>query len=354
MMPSLLFSAFGAYCTSNVTNLLTSGPNIWFPIVMSVVLSVIAVVSVIYVLAPLMGRNDIRVWARAKVYDAMVTIVFALIFLSFSTALCSVPVSSFYESVGLAPNSCSGINDIYGLSLCDMYNFNQYTAYFGEAMYWVTIFGGLNPTIAPAIPVPGYPVDPVSGSGIGVSFQFALLPIVLVHQYIVPYMQAYFTAVLTSQLLQILLTSSMLLFSMFMTIGLIARSFGVTKSFGGAMIAFALGLGFIFPLMASMTYGLVDVAIENAVTYMHTSLPGLTAFILAGMVAIVPAIAGIGSMAQTFSNIFSPLIFYGGFIAAGLILIPLLNLVVVDAFIVDFSKAIGERMDLFSILTRII
>ncbi len=367
MIQNIMLNAFCPGSLNSIVCFLSAGPNIWFPIVMAAVLAIIAVVAIIYQLSPLLGRNDIRVWARAKIYDAFVTIILAIIFLSFSTLLVSVNPASAYNSAGLLPQLCnpsiatnipssSNINDIYGISLCDMYQFNQYVGIFSEGIYLFSLVGGLNPSSVLKLPPPGgvvgYPIaESVPVSGIGAALVFNAFPIVLVHQYIVPALGAYFLVVLTSQLLQILLSSSALLFSIFLILGLIARSFGVTKSFGGAMIAFGLGLGFVFPLMASMTYGFIDVVMTNAVST-HMLLNFYNA--LTSVALIISPLLGAPLVLSNFAGIFTPLIIFGGLVSAGLIFIPLLNLIVVDAFIVDFSKAIGERMDLFSILTRII
>ncbi len=374
MINNLLLAACTAP-TNSVTCFLGAGSNIWFPIILLTTLAIIAVIAVIYQLSPLLGRNDIKVWARAKIYDCFITIIFAIIFLSFSTiVLTTSPVSAF-SSLGIVPNACnpsvsgnnptsSNIADIYGLSDCEFYTFNQAAASFTQSMFVLAIIGGINPSATVSTPSP-FPISPATGSGVGFSFQFQLFPIVIVHQYIVPYMQAYFTAVLVSQLLQIVLNSSAILFSIFMILGLIARSFGITKSFGGAMIAFGLGLGFIYPLMASLTYGFMDTAIQNAACVLSgtpTTTPQLTT--CGASIGSMASVLFVGMLSVPINSIFNglfsfaskltPLVVYGGFVAAGLLLIPLLNLIVVDAFIVDFSKAIGERMDLFSLLTRML
>ena len=128
------------------------------------------------------------------------------------------------------------------------------------------------------------------------------------------------------------------------------------------MIAFGLGLGFIYPLMAGLTYGFLDTAIQNVAcatgssasicTATTPSIGNLAPALIVGMLSIPINWASSGTF--SFASTLTPLIIYGGFVAAGLLLIPLLTLIVVDAFIVDFSKAIGERMDLFSLLTRML
>ncbi len=348
--------AGGGY-TNNVVSFFSATPNVWFPIVLMAVSVIIGIAALFYMLSPALGRNDMKVWARAKIYDGLVTIVFAIIFVSFSTMLICVNPVTPLNSIGLLPQACnpanagatpspSNVADIFGVATCDMYQYNTDLAQFSTSLFWFSLAGG----IAPAIPVNlGY-------GGIGISFTIQLLPIVFVHQYIIPYMQVYYALSIASLLQQYLISSSMLLFSAFIIIGLIARSFGVTKSFGGAMIAFGLGIGVVYPLMVGLTYGFLDSAIAHAAIGGATSgvavpLDTLGNFLVQSLLNIVNPLNYTNAV---FSKIFAPLIMYAGFIGAGLVFIPLLNLVVVDAFIVDFSRSIGERMDLFSILTRIL
>ncbi len=374
--------------TSSFTCLFGAGSNVWFPIVLLASLAIITVAGFIYQLSPLLGRTDIRVWARAKIYDAGITILFAMIFLSFSTIILTTNPISSLTKVGLVPNMCnpsvsvpstnpspSNIADIYGLSACDVYTFNQAASAFTESLFVLGLVGGINPEANPTIAAPGYPINTATGSGVGFSFNFQAFPIVIVHQYMVPYMQVYFTAIMTSNLLQIVLDSSMMFFSVFMILGLLARSFSITKSYGGAMIAFGLGLGFVFPLAVCITYGFLDVAIQNtgcilsgiatsaipsgATAACKYAVPNIAGSIFTGLLAIpISWLTHLSISWQAtfapFISVLTPLVIFGGFIGAGLLLIPLLNIVLVDAFIVDFSRAIGERMDLFSLFTRML
>ncbi len=380
-MPIFLVNACSiASGFGSISSFFSSGYTLWFPIIILASLAIIGIAALFYALGPLLGRNDIKVWAMAKVYDAMITIVFALIFISFATmVVCVNPVPSL-ASVGLVPTSCnpasgvqaspdnSNVADIFGVSLCDLYQYNQDMSQFSTAMFWVSVVFGA---------APQFQMPPIGADGVYFTFLVQVLPVVIVYQYIVPYMQVYFFLSIASFLQQILLSSSMLLFSVFMIIGLIARSFGITKSFGGAMIAFALGLGVVYPLMVSMTYGFLDVVISNsAITFagIHSTattggvgipLDELGNFLVsavAGLVSpsswsnahILSASAPSNIAGSVWTLVFTPLVVYGGFISLGLVFIPLLNLVVVDAFIIDFSRAVGERMDLLSLLTRIL
>ena len=43
-----------------------------------------------------------------------------------------------------------------------------------------------------------------------------------------------------------------------------------------------------------------------------------------------------------------------GYMLAGFTFIPFLNFIIVDTFIIDFSQAIGERMDFMSLLAGVV
>ncbi len=391
MFGNILAAAVSNGCNTNsgvlntLSTFLCAGSNIWFPIVLIGVLLVISVVGILYAIAPLLGRTDIRVWARAKIFDGGVTIIFALIFISFSSALYYTPLSQLYYNTGLLPYSCtpqsvatagassadllsqqtfvqisnkytppSDQDTLYGIASCDIYAYNQDVAQFVQNVFYFALVAGVSPSIT---------IFPQAEIGFSATMQ--LVPTSVPFQYIVPLMGALFGLIIASQMLQILVEVSMLLFSIFMVVGLVARSFGITRSFGGAMIAFGLGIGFIYPLLISVSYGFLLNAIAHrpaigggimptiGVLLSPTQLIGtvvqsmFSAFFLGSSTAL-------SNIANLFTPILGPIFLWGGLVAIGLTIMPLLNLVIVDAFIIDFSRAVGERMDLLSVLTRII
>jgi hypothetical protein len=260
-----------------------------------------------------------------------------------------------------------------------MYQYNQDVASYSTGIFYLAMVGGLAPQIDVngVILGGGPPQLSTSGAGasvpgVGFSINFLLVPIQFVLQYIIPLMGAYFAVVILAQVQQILLSASMILFSVFMIIGFTARAFSVTKTFGGSMIAFALGIGFVYPLVTLIGYGFLDVVLANAVTTLGgPSLFGVLIHAIFGQAGVAAAEGLVGATAHILlancttptsamcndnflATVLTPFIVLGGFISSGLLLIPLLNLVIVDAFIVDMSRVIGERMDLMSLLTRIV
>ena len=354
------------------TSFLSAGTNVWFPIFVLIVAMVLSILAVIYAMAPLMGRNDIRAWARVKIYELLLTLVIGVAFLVYSSGVYIINPTGIYNGLGLLPTTCaSGINgpppnNLYSLALCDMYQFNQDMASFTDQIFWFSLIGGLSPTVTFHLLAPGYAGGPQTGpegfsTGVGFTLSVQILPIIFVHQYVVPLMNTYFAMVILAEMQQVLLSASMILFSTLLIMGLVARAFSITKTFGGAMIAFALGFGLIYPLLVSISYGFLDVVIQNA----SLNLPATLATLLTSLLGALPSFLfnssancppGTNSPTCQYQAIpgFTGLLLYGGFVSAGLVLIPLLNLVIVDAFIVDTSRVIGERMDLMSLLTRLV
>jgi len=177
-----------------------------------------------------------------------------------------------------------------------------------------------------------------------------------------------FGAYVLSQVQLLLLGGALLLFSLFLGVGLIARIFVITRSFGGAMIALGVGLGIIYPLMVCLTYGFVNVGMEQSwgvATSPAAALASATVYsqILSIITSISPlfnplGVLGLsGSISAATAALqawFMGLINYCGFAGAGLILVPFLNFLIVDVFVIDFSQAIGERMDFMRLLTGMV
>ena len=118
----------------------------------------------------------------------------------------------------------------------------------------------------------------------------------------------------------------------------IARAFGFTRSFGGTMIALGLGLGFVFPLVMSITYGYLDMQIIQLGC--AAGLGGCTGTLFSSMVS---AFAGLITGSGLLLN--GSWIYQLAALGAGLTFIPFLNFTLVETFVADFSKAIGEKLD---------
>ena len=366
-------------CVSSVSNFLTAPYTSWFPIVVTAALAVLSILAVIFVLSPLLGRNDIRSWVRVKMYEVLLSIALVMIFGAFATELCTFnPVPAFERVQLVVPSQCgstsgTGIDNIYGLAVCDMYNFKLYNIELNQYIYYVAIaFSTAGKVTFSLELLPGVEwVNPdvlqQDGNGVegfGLGGEVGLMPI----DTTVSLGGAFIvlgTLYILNEIQLLLLGASVLLFAIFMAIGLIARMFGITRSFGGMMIALGLGIGFVYPLITAMTYGFIDYGLSNtgfggcapgqvicgaAIAQATATAFGAVVFFISAQLA--NSIPLIGTL---IGNLFAgTLVIYIGLVLVGLTLIPLLNFLVVDTFVEDMSAAIGERVDFLSLLERII
>jgi len=332
--------------------------NVWFPVAVIAALAVIGILAIIYAISPFVGRTDLRTWAKIKVYDVLFSILLILIFFAIIEFIFSIDYSSALGE-NLVPSACSRITtqssgtvpDLYLLAMCDLNTFNGY----------VTLAGYLG--FAGGFIMSTYPSAQVEVNSNPISFEFETGNIILGGGAYFGYIGYLYTFYILSRVLLLLVGASMLLFSIFMSIGLIVRVFPITRTFGGAMIAFGIGLGILLPLLVAVNYGFIDVAIQNI------PLATLDKEIATIANLITNPLASLFNDPQSFAalvyeNPLTPIgsalaalidiIDFIGYVFAGVLLLPIFTLVIVDVFIADFSQAVGERMDFLSILTNLI
>ena len=347
---------FASACS--LTNILSSPYTFWFPIVVLAAIMVILVAIVISMLAPLLGRNNLVPWARIKAYEEIATVIIAIIFLGFSSIICAFNPVPALSSIGLVPQSCSGsvniaITNIWGLATCNMYTFNQNFVHMLTVGYWLNVLSTFGPTVNIGATLGGVGAD-AAGS-------FTTGPNSL---YLSPLLSILIAEMTVSMLQVILLSSSAILFSFLIGIGLIARAFGTTRTFGNAMIALGIGIGLIYPLLVSVSYGFINTTFSNIVSAEGTAFTSLisnTAITFASLISLLPVLFapttvlsfGTGIVAQIW-NIIGLFILLGSVVILGLIFIPALNFMILEAFVRDFSSALGQQVSFMEMLTQVI
>ena len=331
----------------------------WLVIVAIAVLSVIIVAAVIYMLSGIINSQNARAWARNQIYEALLTFLFIVMFSSAIMYFFLNPQHAF-SSVNLVPTGCSTATQIFTLASCDVAQFNNATyslsGYILEGTYIVSIVSGLAPSIS---------VNPIPfqrNIKLGIAFP-SLFPSGTTNLMGKAY-GAMLVALMFNQVQLMLLSGSVLLLGFFLSLGLLARTFGFSRSFGGAMIAFGIGLGLVYPLITAITYGYIDV---------QANVMCIQSFICSSGAALKTAstgVVGVGTIIYGFTDmLFVPWTAFGtsilssavasffkelGYIIIGLTVVPLLNIVIVDAFIIDFSNAIGERMSFGQLFSNLI
>lgn len=322
------------------------------------VLAVIAVAALVLMLSGLIASPNAMGWARFQVYEGLLSIVLILIFLAF-IYLFTLNPNSALQSVGLLPNGgefpCGSAPDIFAISTCDIATFNRYAFGMFEALFFVTMFMGYTPglQISAQFATPTLDSAYTASGGVG-----SLIPLSIENS-----LSFAFDMILALELLNqvqvLLLSGSLMWLAFFVTLGLIVRTFGFMRTFGGAMVALGLGLGLVYPLVTAITYGFIDNTILNSlgcvagtvgcIFQSPSTVPGLAYDILMTFIAIIPALFGGPALLPT-----GPWVFAIAMVVAGLTFMGFLNFTIVDAFIVDFSRAIGERMNFMSLLIGLI
>jgi hypothetical protein len=147
------------------------------------------------------------------------------------------------------------------------------------------------------------------------------------------------SAVMTlSQMILLKMTASV--FTILFPVGVILRSFGATRGFGGGLIAIALGFFLFYPLLVVLFYGSVNGEISS-------DYNGLSnAFQSAGASPSDPSWFLSGNLLGFFTAFIGKTIM-------GAFIIPLIMFMVLISFIKGLSVALGEEVDV-SNLTRLI
>jgi hypothetical protein len=330
---------------------LTSINAAWLGIVMVAALFTISVIAIIYVISTFIGREGTRVWAKVKIYEILLSLILVIAFLFISQLIFSINFQQLYISANVAPAACSGsstLTDLFSMALCDMHQFNEYILEFNRLLYYIA----LRLAFVPQITVNMSSLVQSATGITNLGGTMVIAPPSAFDTFTGTLLQFLYGAFVISQVQMLLLGSSLLLFSVLMGIGLTARMFGVTKTFGGAMIALAIALGILYPLLVGFTYGYIDVQLDMY-NIIFTLFGDATIF--TGILApILVFIFSTSSFGGTINGFIVPFMKFGADAIIGLTIIPFLNFIILDVFVVDFSRAVGERMSFLSLLTRII
>ena len=321
------------------------------------VLAVTAGISLVYALSKLIKNQNLGAWSKTQMYEAFISLILLIAFASFAYILFINPTAA-YSSAGLLPKSCISSANIYQLSVCDIGTFNSYALELNDYAIWIGYLYGFSPGIEfkyeGGIPF-GAGVDNIGSVNLTVSSKLdSLLPGSL-DSLIGLGVEASIMGIAITELQMIILSGSILFLSFFISIGLISRIFGFSRSFGGGLIALGVGLGIIYPLIVTVSYGFIVNAISNSWMSVVGSIPN---FLLTLVIRLTDALTGNGllnipAVGVGSAGILAPffsLFDVVGYTIVGFILIPIINFIILETFITDFSRAIGEQVGFLVLL----
>ncbi|MGC8694641.1 MAG: hypothetical protein ACP5RI_03445 [Candidatus Micrarchaeia archaeon] len=295
------------------------------------VLTIIIIAAIVYSLSGIINSPNMKAWSRLQIYQAIITGALLIFFISI-LYLTYINPTSMLSSVNLLPSQCSNVNDMYQAASCDMYVFNN------DALSYIDASGAIALTLAFA---PSFTINIPLYNDFSISFaNISIFPADM--EDLLPLFFSFMMSIfILNNILLILLVGAVFWFVSFVVIGLIARALGVTRSFGGSMIALGVGLGIVLPILVILMYGFIDVQIGNVnAISIASELFGFMEFLFLYLFVQGQFPFSLSTVMLTLASII-----------AGLTIIPFLIFTVLDAFIIDFSTAIGERIDFMSTLT---
>ena len=324
----------------------SSGPiNIvnWESTALIGVFVVMVVALFIYMLSRFMFNTRVEAWAKMQIYEAILSFILLLIFVWISAYFFTNPVPSF-QQMHLVPSQCTGVSDLFTLSACDLSTFNSDIETYLQIFFWSSTLLSLTPGVDVNIGFAALSKGKLGSVGIGAGLE-SLMP-----KSDAEFISLFFSSILfmlvLNQIQLMIVSASLLFLSLFMAIGLVSRIFGVTRTFGGAMIAFALGVGFIYPMLVGITYGFTTYVLGNVMTGSAFLAPFKAMGGLLGLITMPSAASSLNSVTSLFSTTGNYQALEGfGLMLVGMTFIPFVNFIILDAFIVDLSSAIGERLD---------
>ncbi len=308
-------------------------PAEYSSIAIIVTLLIIVIAAIVFALAGIINSPNARTWSRMQIYEALLSLVMLLIF-SFFAYLFLINPQGAFKAIGLLPTACSGgsVVDTFTLASCDISTFNNAAFQLAQTLYVGSYILGFTPGFTMSYTMTNQPFIKAE-AGLPSIFSSST-ETALSTSY-----NALLVMLMLNQVQMLLISASMLFLFTFFVIGIVARTFGFSRSFGGVMIAFALGLGLVYPILVSLTYGFINVQLQTYNEY--TMIANLLISLASSLSVITPPV-----LADIMVSI--------GYYVSGLTFIPFINFLILDAFIVDFSTAIGERVNFMSLLSGMV
>lgn len=284
--------------------------------------TVFLIAAFVYALGHVLVHRKVIMWAREQMEEALLAMAITVFIIGFVSFLCTFDMQSLGIQSNCAPN-CNLVN----------VGFGYLNDFFTEIMEGFFVVAGLNAvmtsqasmTIGKATHGVGVTVAPLAVfNEISASLTMAMVTLMTSAIFVI------------TQMVLLKMTES--IFVILFPIGVLLRSFGATRGFGGGLIAIAIGFFVFYPLLVVLFYGATLGDIQTT----YGELSG--AFKEGGL---SPATS------DWFNPIGIPFVGFVGKVIVGAILMPLVMFMILVSFVKGLSYILGEEVDV-SNLTRLI
>ncbi len=323
----------------------------------------VLLISLWYMAGMFLGSPDIEATMKLELQQVGLTLVIALIIGGSLQVLCNVNITPEGLDVGTKENLISTVDkNLLGATKTTLNAYLDMSQGIFDYAKVGSIYGGI--------------------SSVGVSIMFAPFSIYSsVAQAISPVTQmtliAYFSLVFQYSLFK--MTQSAV-FLYLLPIGLTLRAFPISRKFGGVLVAVCLGMSFIYPLVVSVGFAMLDKAPADMYrniqgispdSYIYPTSIALIAISVATFIVSLPVSGGfiaaaalgalnlgyvgsaLGIELQLFTGVLSDLRSVYASFATIMILaffLPILEVMIVSAIVRSLSAAIGAETDISGIM----
>jgi len=329
----------------------------WQPVLFMATFVVFLVAGLAYILAGVVSHKGVRTWAVNQFYEGIGTLVLAVFFVGLVSWMCGLDARIFGAETKCVPIPAPWFIDIPGLHAtamcggrpCDCGVFHVASFYIQDfknmivegfvSMFLINMVIAALGSITVFAGTSGIGAQISMGAGLSqVSQQFGMG------------MSMVATALLLISAQAMLLKIAEHLFAYLMIAGLLLRSFGATRGFGGALIAIAIGFFLVYPLAIILMYGLLLDKVSNDYTAMATAGQGVSR---SSGDFVQQILSGLGGFVEWLASPITGAINFVGSVVVGAIFVPFIIFMIVISFVKGLSSAIGEEVDV-SNLTRLI
>ncbi len=332
----------------------------WIDICLIGMILSLFIMSAIYMLASILGNPGLIAWCKKEIFQVAVTGLMLACIIGFVNFSCTTIKPSLLVNLDVDGD---GIDDHPD----DLFLYSiEYVQWLRDAAYksYVTLsflnaaITGIAMTYVRSSPG-GFGIDlrPLQGlSAIGGLISFSMNSL---------FVGGIFTSIAHLRLVR---TIQVMMFNMLLPVGLVCRCFEPTRSFGGSLMAIAIGFFLIYPILLIINAGVVeenlitqaniDNAMNSAGAWNYQNELSLDTnynrYVDAQNPNYLNPLGGPGHAEMTsyttLFRMFYDLVLY---ILIATLFLPLFNFIIVITFVRNLSQVLGEEIDVTH-LTRMI
>ncbi|MGC9149718.1 MAG: hypothetical protein ACP5FX_01220 [Candidatus Micrarchaeia archaeon] len=345
-----------------------------YSFIMLIILFTFVLSVFIYSIGKFLNMGSIKSWAKDQIYESFLSL-FIGVFVVFllENFFLNQNFGGLLTSYGLLPQACKSETNLFSIGECELNEFFKnidnllWNIFAYDLLFSVLGTCGLSFEFS----IPPSPALPILKIGIGTSLLSPLMTdlsdflsegyYILLVAYLLNFFQFY--------LIQI----APYFFLYFFPIGVVLRSFSLTRKVGGSIIAISLGISILYPILAAIGYGYILSAFQFNIpssilsftsvggTFIASILSWIYSYSGKSIIGILSLFIFIGSLIPSLISLVTfvfPILF-GSIttlapVIIGLLIVPYIIFDVIENFIRGLSSQIGQEVSVLGAIGRIL